>query len=88
MKTSSSGSSFFRDFVDDNDLILGNALLTEEWRNTFNGVKFEIRGCLKEVFRKLPQDRERRLLRMSMIKHAVSQILYEIARDEDSKTSA
>lgn len=80
-------TSFFRDFVDNSDLRIGNALLTEEGRGKLNGVQFEVRGCLAEVFRKLPNERTEKLLRMVMIEYAVLQDLYEIARNEDNKTS-
>ncbi len=75
--------SFFRDFVDNSDLKLAKSLLTEDGRDAYNRVKFEVEGCLAKVVHKLPQERGERLLRMSMISHVVSQILYEIAKKED-----
>jgi len=85
--TQSAEISFFRDFVDNSDFTLGKSLLTEGGRDIFNGVKFEVGGCLAEVIRKLPKERTEKLLRMAMIKHAVSQILSGIAIKEDNKTS-
>lgn len=74
---------FFRDFVDNSDMRLGNALLTEDGRTAFNEVMFEIRYELKQIFKDLPSERDKKLLTMAMIKHAVSQILSEIAQDQD-----
>jgi len=80
-------TSFFRDFVDNSDLRLGNALLTEEGRRSFNRIKNEIEHDLGWILGYSLQERAEKLLRMAMIMHAVSQILSEIAREEDNKTS-
>lgn len=75
--------SFFRDFVDNGDLRIGESLLTDDGRTTFNTVMFEVRHDLKKIVRDLPHEREAKLLKMSMIQHAISQILSEIAHTED-----
>lgn len=85
-------TSFFRDFVDNNDLRLGNALLTEDGRAVFNRVKFWVGICTRDVVRgmldrRLSLDREGKLLKMAMFQHAVSQVLSEIAMEEDNRTS-
>lgn len=77
--------SFFSDFVDNSDLRIGESLLTEDGRTAFNGVKFEVRHDLNKIVKDLPHEREAKLLRMSMIQHAVSQILSEIAMEEDNR---
>lgn len=76
-------TNFFQDFVDNSDLRLGKALLTEEGRTLFNTVKFELRHDLRQIFRDLPHKREEKLLEMAMIQHAISQIFSEIAIAED-----
>ena len=76
--------SFFRDFVDNSDSRLGKALLTEQGRTAFNKIKAQIfyDFIASEVFWK-SLGREDRLLAMAMVQHAVSQILSEVAHEED-----
>lgn len=83
--TQGAETSFFRDFVDNGTLRLGGSLLTECGRDLFDRVKFDIRRCLEPIVDGLPCEREKKLLRMSMIQHAISQILSEIAGREDKK---
>lgn len=77
-----SGQSFFRDFVDNSDTRLGNYLLTEEGRVNFNGIK----SGLEKFIVPLPRDRDAKFLAMAMIQHAISQILSDIALEEDGVT--
>ena len=75
--------SFFRDFVDNSESRFGKSLLTDEGRTAFNKVKSNLKLYLP--FRKLPREREQKLMRMAMIQHAVSQILSDIAMEEDGR---
>ncbi len=79
-------TSFFRDFVDNSGPKLQKLLLTKSGRDSFSRVKSVVRNELGKITGNLPCNREDKLLRMAMIRQAVSQILCEIAMDEDEKS--